>query len=63
MVRIAKEANACWKIRKTVIVDLDKLEAYLENQCNPNDMMRDRRELFIQIEKAFVIKSVKILIW
>ena len=24
LVRIAKEANACWKIRKTVIVDMDK---------------------------------------
>lgn len=30
-VRLAKEANACWKIRKTVIVDLDILEDYIEN--------------------------------
>lgn len=30
LVRLAKEANACWKIRKTVIVDLDKLEVHLE---------------------------------
>lgn len=30
LVRIAKKANACWKIRKTVIVDLDKLEDYIE---------------------------------
>ena len=37
MVRIAKEANACWKIRKTVIVDLDKLEAYLESQCKGSE--------------------------
>lgn len=29
-VKAAKEANACWKIRKTVIVDLDKFDAYLE---------------------------------
>ena len=29
-VNAAKEANACWKIRKTVIVDLDKFEAYVE---------------------------------
>lgn len=37
MVRIAREAKACWKIRKTVIVDLDKLEAYLENNCKGKD--------------------------
>lgn len=30
IVKIAKEAGACWKIRKTVIVDLDILEAYIE---------------------------------
>ena len=29
-VKMAKEANACWKIRKTVIVDLDRFDAYLE---------------------------------
>jgi hypothetical protein len=29
-VKMAKEANSCWKIRKTVIVDLDKSDAYLE---------------------------------
>lgn len=27
----------CWKIRKTVIVDLDKLEAYLESQCKGSE--------------------------
>ena len=27
MVKLAREANASWKIRKTVIVDLDKLDA------------------------------------
>lgn len=37
MVRIAKEADACWKIRKTVIVDLDKLESYLEKKCRGSD--------------------------
>ncbi|WP_097006570.1 DUF6462 family protein [Lacrimispora amygdalina] len=37
MVRIAKEANACWKIRKTVIVDLDKLEDYLEKNCKGSE--------------------------
>ena len=31
-VKMAKEANACWKIRKTVIVDLDKFDAYLETK-------------------------------
>ena len=31
LVRLAKEADACWKIRKTVLVDLDKLDAYIEN--------------------------------
>lgn len=30
LVRLAKEANACWKIRKTVLVDLEKIEIYLE---------------------------------
>ena len=29
-VRFAKEANACWKVRKKVIVDLEKFESYLE---------------------------------
>ena len=29
-VRLAKEANAYWKVRKTVIVDLEKFESYLE---------------------------------
>ena len=33
MVKLAREAKASWKIRKTVIVDLDKLEAYLESRC------------------------------
>lgn len=33
LVHLAKEANACWKIRKTTIVDLDKLENYLEDHC------------------------------
>lgn len=37
MVRIAKEARACWKIRKTVIVDLDKLEKYLEKKCRGSE--------------------------
>lgn len=31
LVRLAKEANACWKIRKTVIVDMDRLQEYIEN--------------------------------
>lgn len=31
LVKLAKEADACWKIRKTVLVDLDKLDEYLEN--------------------------------
>lgn len=31
LVKLAKEADACWKIRKTVLVDLDKLDAYIEN--------------------------------
>ena len=31
LVRLAKEADACWKVRKTVIVDLDKLDVYMEN--------------------------------
>lgn len=30
MVRLAKEADACWKIRKTVLVDADRLDIYLE---------------------------------
>lgn len=30
LVRLVKEANACWKIRKTVLVDLDKMDAYME---------------------------------
>ena len=30
LVRLAKRANACWKIRRTVIVDLDKVDHYLE---------------------------------
>lgn len=30
LVRLAKEADACWKIRRTVIVDLDKVDHYLE---------------------------------
>ncbi len=33
LVHLVKEANACWKIRKTVIVDLDKLETYIEIKC------------------------------
>lgn len=37
LVRMAKEAKACWKVRKTVIVDLDKLEAYLENNCKGSE--------------------------
>ena len=37
MVRIAKEARACWKIRKTVSVDLDKLENYLEKNCRGSE--------------------------
>ena len=37
MVRIAREANASWKIRKTVIVDMDKLEAYLMNNCKGSE--------------------------
>ena len=32
MVKLAREANASWKIRKTVIVDLDKLDAKIEQQ-------------------------------
>ena len=32
MVKIAREAKASWKIRKTVIVDLDKLDAKIEQQ-------------------------------
>lgn len=31
LVSLAKEADACWKIRKTVLVDLDKLDEYIEN--------------------------------
>lgn len=31
LVKLAKEANACWKIRKTVMVDMNKLDKYLEN--------------------------------
>lgn len=30
LVRLAKQADACWKIRRTVIVDLDKVDLYLE---------------------------------
>lgn len=30
LVRLAKEAGACWKIRKTVLVDLDKVDVYIE---------------------------------
>ena len=37
MVKIAREAKASWKIRKTVIVDLDKLEAYLERKCKGSE--------------------------
>jgi len=33
MARIAREADACWTIRKTAIVDLNKLEAYIEKNC------------------------------
>lgn len=33
MVKLAREAKASWKIRKTVIVDLDKLDAYIERKC------------------------------
>ena len=32
MVKLAREANASWKFRKTVIVDLDKLDAKIEQQ-------------------------------
>ncbi len=31
-VRMAKEANATWKVRKTAIVDLDIFDAYLESK-------------------------------
>ena len=30
LVRLAKAAGASWKVRKTAIVDLDKLDLYLE---------------------------------
>lgn len=30
LVRLAKQADACWKIRRTAIVDLDKVDQYLE---------------------------------
>lgn len=30
LVRLAKEARACWKIRKTVLVDIDKMDMYIE---------------------------------
>ena len=32
MVKLAREAKASWKIRKTIIVDLDKLDAKIEQQ-------------------------------
>ncbi len=36
-VKMAKDANACWKIRKTVIVDLDKFDSYLETKRDRKD--------------------------
>ena len=35
-IRLAKEARANIKIKKNVVVDLDILEAYLEEQCTDN---------------------------
>lgn len=37
LVRIAKEAGACLQIRRAVIVDLDKLEGYIENNCKGSE--------------------------
>lgn len=56
MVKIAREAKASWKIRKTVIVDLDKLEAYLESRCKFKvllDIDRDIAEQGLYNPKGF----------
>lgn len=52
-VSVAKEAKATWALRKTVIVDMDKLDAYLdEHYLVADDRTKSEKREVIKMPRA-----------